>query len=126
MSTPSTSAIKARNNLLVLFIVLTVLDIVLVAVSRDMWAIARIVFTVAVMYFVMQGYRWAKWLLVGILSLVVVSLMALVVALHSKLSAFLIVGSLIMILLSIVTGLVLIRDRDLQHYFAFKRRSNVS
>lgn len=125
MSTLSASAIKARNNLLTLFIVLIVLDIILVAVSRDLWAIGRIVFTVAVMYLVVQGYRWAKWLLVGILSLVVVSLIALVVALHSKLSTFLIVGSLVMILLSIVTGFILIRDRNLQHYFAFKRRSDV-
>ena len=125
MSTLDSSVIKARNKLLILFVVLTILDIVLVAVSRDMWAIGRIAFTVAVMYFVMQGYKWAKWLLVGILSLVVVSLIALLVALHFKLSTFLIVGSLIMIVLSILTEVILICDRDLKHYFAFKRRSAV-
>ena len=126
MSIPSASAIKARNKLLTLFIVLTVLDIVLVAVSKDLWAIVRVVFTVAVMYLVMQGYKWAKWLLVGILSLVVVSLIALIVALHSKLSMFLIVGSLVMIILSIVTEVFLIRSQDLKHYFAFKKQASIS
>ena len=126
MSIPSASAIKARNKLLTLFIVLTVLDIVLVAVSKDLWAIARVVFTVAVMYLVMQGYKWAKWLLVGILSLVVVSLTALIVALHSKLSMFLIVGSLVMIILSIVTEVFLICSQDLKHYFAFKKQASIS
>ena len=126
MSTLSASAIKARNNLLTLFVVLTILDIVLVAVSRDLWAIARVVFTVAVMYLVMQGYKWAKWLLIGILSLVIVSLIALIVALYSKLSTFLIVGSLVMIVFSIVTEVFLIRSQDLKHYFAFKKQTSIS
>lgn len=126
MSTLSASAIKARNNLLTLFVVLTILDIVLVAVSRDLWAIARVVFTVAVMYLVMQGYKWAKWLLIGILSLVIVSLIALIVALYSKLSIFLIVGSLVMIVFSIVTEVFLIRSQDLKHYFAFKKQTSIS
>ena len=126
MSIPTASAIKARNKLLALFVLLTVLDIVLVAVSKDLWAIGRIIFTVAVMYFVMQGHKWAKWLLVGILSLVIVSLIALIVALHSKLSMFLIVGSLVMIVLAIVTEVYLIRSQDLKRYFASKKQTSVS
>lgn len=119
------SAKKARNNLLILFVTLTVLDVVLVAVSRDLWAIGRIAFTVAVMYFVLQGYRWAKWVLIGILTLVVVLLIALIVALHSKLSSFLVVGSLLMIILSIITGIFLATSQDLKRYFFIKRQANI-
>lgn len=121
MSTLDASAIKARNNLLVLFAILTILDLVLVVVSRDLWAIGRILITIAVMYFVIQGAKWARWTLVGILSLVVVSLLALVTALYSKLSTFLIVGSLILVVIDIYTVTILIRDRNLKRYFALKR-----
>ncbi|MEM8676349.1 MAG: hypothetical protein AAGF83_21160 [Cyanobacteria bacterium P01_G01_bin.67] len=122
MSELNRSAIKARNNLLGLFIVLTVLDIILVAVSRDMWAIGRIVVTIAVMYFVLQGYQWAKWVLIAILSLVAVLLTALIVALHSQLSSFLIIGSLVMIILSVITISFLIYSSDLKRYFSVKRK----
>ena len=123
MTTLDASALKARNSLLVMFCILTVLDIVLVAVSRDLWAIGRIIITVAVMYYVMQGYRWAKWVLIAILSLVVVLLAALVIALHSKLSSLLIVGSLIMMILSIVTGIFLVSNKNLNRYFLNTRKA---
>ena len=122
MTTLDSSALKARNTLLAMFFTLTVIDIILVAVSRDLWAIGRIVVTVAVMYCVMQGYKWAKWALVGILSLVVVLLTALVIALYSKLSSFLIIGSLVMIVLSIVTGIFLVSNKNLNRYFLNTRR----
>ena len=122
MSTLDSSTIKARNNLLTLFAILTILDLVLVVVSRDMWAIGRILITIAVMYFVVQGSKWARWTLIGILSLVVVSLLALVTALYSKLSTFLIVGSLILVVIDIYTVTILIRDRNLKRYFALKRQ----
>jgi len=117
------STLKARNNLLAMFIALTVLDSILVMVSRDLWAIGRIIVTVAVMYFVMQGYKWAKLILIAIFSLVIVLLTALIIALHSKLSTFLIVGSLIMIILSIVTGTFLVTSKDLNRYFLNKRKA---
>ena len=60
MSTLDSSTIKARNNLLTLFAILTILDLVLVVVSRDLWAIGRILITIAVMYFVIQGHKWAR------------------------------------------------------------------
>ena len=122
MTTLDSSALKARNTLLAMFFTLTVIDIILVAVSRDLWAIGRIIVTVAVMYCVMQGYKWAKWALVGILSLVVVLLTALVIALYSKLSSFLIIGSLVMIVLSIVTGIFLVSNKNLNRYFLNTRR----
>ncbi|MEL6438081.1 MAG: hypothetical protein AAFQ80_02325 [Cyanobacteria bacterium J06621_8] len=116
------SAIKARNNLLAMFIVLTVLDIALVVAARDLWAVGRIIFTVAVMYFVMRGYKWAKWLLVAILSLVIVLLIGLLAALHSQLSTFLIIGSIVMIILSVIMGIFLTSNSDLQRYLADQRQ----
>lgn len=124
MSTLDASAIKARNNLLILFAILTILDLVLVVVSRDLWAIGRILITIAVMYFVIQGHKWARWTLIGILSLVVALLLALVFALYSKLSTFLIVGSLILVVVDICAVTILIRDRNLKRYFALKRQVN--
>lgn len=126
MSEINRAAIKARNKLLFLFIVLTLLDIVLVAVSRDMWAIGRIIITIAVMYFVLQGYQWAKWSLITILSLVIVLLTALIFALHAKLSTFLIIGSFVMIILSLITGSFLIYSSDLKHYLAYKRKVSLN
>lgn len=125
MSASNPAAIKARNNLLIMFVALTILDIVLVAVSRDLWAIGRIIVTVAVMYFAMQGYKWAKWVLIVIFSLVVVLLTTLIVALHSKLSTFLVVGSLIMIILTIIVGSFMIFNRDLARYFADRRKATI-
>ena len=125
MSELDISAVKARNTLLGMFCVLTVFDSVLVAVSKDMWAIGRILVTIVVMYYVMQGKKWAKWVLIGILSLVIVLLAALIIALHSKLSTFLVVGSLIMIILSLITGSFLIFNRGLSRYFASRRKAAI-
>ncbi|MEM6398795.1 MAG: hypothetical protein AAF757_00985, partial [Cyanobacteria bacterium P01_D01_bin.116] len=80
MLQPDSSALKARNTLLTMFVVLCILDATLVAIARDKWAIGRILLTIVVMYFVLQGRRWAKYLLMGICSLMVVVLIAMIVA----------------------------------------------
>lgn len=116
------SALKARNSLLAMFCVLIILDSVLVAVSRDLWAIGRVLITAVVMYYVIQGKKWAKWVLIAILSLVTVLLTALIVALHSKLSTFLVVGSLILIILNLVVGSFMIFNQNVARYFSEKRR----
>lgn len=123
MLQPDASVLKARNNLLVMFLLLCVLDVTLVALARDLWAIARILLTVVVMYFVIQGHKWAKWLLVGICSLLVVALIAMVMALSSKLSTILIVGSLIMAILSAIIALYMIKSKELNRYFSYRRRA---
>ena len=46
------SALKARNKLLAMFLVHIVLDAMLVAMAKDIWAIGRILVTIVVMYFV--------------------------------------------------------------------------
>jgi glucose-6-phosphate-specific signal transduction histidine kinase len=117
------SALKARNTLAIMFLVLCTLDIALVMIARDKWAIGRILLTIVVMYFVMQGHKWAKWLLMGICSFVVVILIAMVIALRAKLSTILIVGSLIMAVLSAIIPIYMASNKDLNRYFSYKRQT---
>ena len=126
MTNLDSSVLKARNILLSMFCVLTILDIVLVLVSQDLWAIGRIIITAVVMYYVLQGKKWAKWVLVGILSLVIVLLTALIIALHSQLSTFLVVGSLILITIDVATIVFLISSKELKRYFLTKKRTAVT
>lgn len=116
------SALKARNNLLALFVLLCVLDVALVSIAKDRWAIGRIVLTIVVMYFVIQGQKWAKWLLVGICSLLVVVLIAMMLVIGSKLSTILMIGSLIMVVLSAVIPIYMVSNQDLNRYFSYKRQ----
>lgn len=125
MSRLDPSAVKARNILLGMFIAIAILDTILVVVSRDLWAIGRIIVTVGVMYYVLQGKKWAKWVLISIFSLVIILLAALVIALHSKLSGFLIVGSSILIILYAIAGIYLITSRDLRRYFINNRKAAI-
>ncbi len=122
MSELDQSALKARNNLLALFLVYIILDTLLVVVAKDIWAIGRILVTIFVMYFTLQGRKWAKWVLIGILSFLIVALVALVVALYSKLSTILIVGSLILTVLSGIILIYLVVSPDLNSYFVYQRQ----
>lgn len=125
MSRLDISAIKARNNILGMFVAIAILDSILVILSRDLWAIGRIIITIVLMYYVIQGKKWAKWVLIGIFSLVVVLLAALIVALHSKLSSLLIVGSSILIILYAIAGIYLITSKDLNRYFLNTRKAAI-
>lgn len=117
------SALKARNTLLALFVVLCVLDLGLVILAKDRWAIARILLTAGVMYFVLQGRKWAKWVLLAILTLLVVSLVALVIALGSQLSTVLTVGSLVLAVLSAITAIYMTTNPGLQRFLHYQRQS---
>jgi sensor histidine kinase YesM len=123
MTQPDKSALKARNRLLAMFLLLCVLDATLVIIAKDKWAIGRILPTIAVMYFVIQGRKWAKWLLIGICSLLVVLLIAMVFALSSKLSTALIFGSFIMSVLSAIIPFYMVSSKDLNRYFSYKRQA---
>ena len=118
------SALKARNKLLTMFLVHIVLDAMLVAIAQDLWAIGRILVTIVVIYFVFQGRKWAKWVLVGIFSFLVVALLALVVALYSKLSTILIVGSSILTVLSLIIMVYIAFSPDVNRYFDYQRQEN--
>ena len=123
MLQPDSSTLKARNTLLTMFVVLCILDATLVAIARDKWAIGRILLTIVVMYFVLQGRRWAKYLLMGICSLMVVVLIAMIVALSSKLSTILVVGSLIMVVFYTIVPIYMATNKDLKRYLSLKRQS---
>ncbi len=123
MTQSDQSALKARNRLLAMFLLLCILDTTLVIVARDMWAIGRILLTIIVMYFVLQGRKWAKWLLMGVCSLLVVILITMVGALSSKLSTILIVGSLILAVLSAILPIYMASSKDLECYFSYKRKA---
>jgi hypothetical protein len=123
MTYPDQSALKARNKLLAMLIALCILDTTLVIIARDWWAIGRILPTIVVMYFVMQGQKWAKWVLISICSLLVVILIAMILALSSKLSTVLIVGSALMAILSAIIATYLVNSNDLNRYFVFKRQA---
>ena len=116
------SALKARNTLLAMSLVHLALDTTLVVISNDLWAIIRILVAAAVMYFVFQGYRWAKWVAIAILSFLVVALMALVTLLYAKLSTVLIAGSCILALLSATMTLYIAFSQNLNRYFSAKRK----
>lgn len=118
------SARQARNRLLVMFVLLCILDAALVILARDRWAFGRIAFTLIVMYFVLQGRTWAKWLLIGICSLLVMLLIAMVVALNARLSTTLMLGSLLLSVLNAATVIFMLRSQDLSRYFAYKRQSH--
>ncbi len=118
--------LKARNQLILLFVVTCLLDTGLVIVAQDRWAIARILFTIAVMYFVIQGRRWAKWLLISLCSLMVVALLAMIIALHHKLSLLLIVGSLGMVGLSVLIPVYMLTNQDWHRYVASQRHASGS
>ena len=124
MSEVDQSVLKARNNLLALFLVYVILDTILVVVAKDLWAIGRILVTIVVMYFTLQGRKWAKWVLIGILSFLIVALVALVIALYSKLSTMLIVGSLSLTVLSGIILIYLVFSRDLNSYFSSQRQAS--
>ena len=123
MPQPDSSAFKARNILITLFVILCVLDAVLVVMAQDRWAIGRILLTIVVMYYVLQGRRWAKYLLMGICSLLAVLLIAMVMVLASKLSTVLIAGSLIMVVLCAIIPIFKATSKDLNRYFSLKKQS---
>lgn len=117
------SALKARNKLIAMFLLLCAIDTTLVFMARDRWAIGRILLTILVMYFVIQGRSWAKWLLMSICSLLVVVLITMVIVLNSKLSTPLTVGSLIMAVLSAIIPIYMASNKDLNRYFLYKRQA---
>lgn len=123
MLQPDQSILSARNRLLAMFLMLCILDTILVIIARDKWAIGRILLTTVVMYFVLQGRQWAKWLLIGICSFLVIILITMVLLLSSKLSIILIVGSLIMAILSTIIPVYMLSSRDLARYFSWKRQN---
>ena len=116
------ATLKARNILIAAFVGLSLLDTVLVILAQDVWAIGRIVITIALMHFTLQGKRWAKWILIGMLSLTAVALLGLLTLLSSELSTVLTIGSIVMIAITLAVVLSLLRSQTLNRYFAHQRQ----
>ena len=117
MTQLDSAALSARSKLIVMFVSLCILDAILIVIARDAWAIPRILVVIALMNLVVQGKKWAKWVLIGMFSLQIAALLALLIALSSELSTVLTIGSLAMIILTFVIMLYLVRSRDLKRYF---------
>ncbi len=121
MTQQEPSSLKARNTLITLFVALSILDAILVPISRDWYSIGRILLTIVVMFFVLQGAKWAKWLLIAICSLVAVLLIAMVIKLSAKLSTLLIAGSLVLVALNTIVVVFLAASKDLNRYFSGRK-----
>jgi hypothetical protein len=121
MTQQEPSSLKARNTLTTLFVALSVLDAILVPISRDWYSIGRILFTIIVMFFVLQGAKWAKWLLIAICSLVAVLLIAMVIKLSAKLSTLLIAGSLMLVILNTFVVIYLAASKNLNLYLSRRK-----
>lgn len=117
------AALQARNQLLALFGLFCLLDIALVIWVQDVWAIGRILPTIGIMYFVMQGRKWAKWLLTGIFGLLLIALIGMVLVLGSQLSTGVVWGSLALAILCLLIPLYMTRSQDLARYFHYQRQS---
>ncbi|MEM9809453.1 MAG: hypothetical protein AAF959_29750 [Cyanobacteria bacterium P01_D01_bin.56] len=124
MSSPTTPFLKVRNQLLGMFVALLILDATLIVLTGDLWAVGRIMFTALVMFFTLQGHKWAKWLLIGILTLSVVALIGLLLALGSRLSLFVSIGSVVMAVFCCVLVGYLAGNSNLQKYLVWKRQQN--
>jgi hypothetical protein len=122
MTSVDASALRARNLLITLFVTFCALDIVLVVLASDMWAIARVLLNIVVMVFVLRGRKWAKWLLIVLLGLSAFALAALLILLGSELSRALVIGSLLLLILSLLIPIYLVTNADLKRYLSQQRQ----
>lgn len=125
MTQLNSAALNARNRLVIMFVALCVLDAILIAIARDAWAIARIILIIFLMYLVVQGRKWAKWVLIGLFSLQIAALLALLIALSSELSAVLAIGSVSMIILTTAIIFYLFRNPALSRYLSYQQQRRV-
>ena len=116
------AALRARTVLVGLFIVFCGLDVALVILAGDVWAIARIGLNIAVMILVLQGRKWAKWLLIVLFGLSAFALVGLLLVLGSELSAILVVGSWLLVALSLLIPVYLVTNAPVNRYFAQQRQ----
>jgi hypothetical protein len=122
MTSVDASALRARNLLITLFVTFCALDVVLVVLASDMWAIARVLLNIVVMVFVLRGRKWAKWLLIVLLGLSAFALAALLILLGSELSRALVIGSLLLLILSLLIPIYLVTNANLKRYLSQQRQ----
>jgi hypothetical protein len=126
MAQPDRAALKARNRLIAMFLLFCIIDTTLIIIVQDRWAIGRILLTIVVMYFILQGQNWAKLFLMSILGFLAIVLLAMVIALRTKIAAGSITGGLIMAMIILCTAIPLytLISTDLNRYFFYKRQEH--
>ncbi len=114
----------AYHTLMALFIGVCILDGMLIFLVQDRWAIARLLVTLLLMVFTLQGRRWAKWMLIIMFGGLAAVLVAVVVGLRSQLAPGLVIGSTVMAVLYIVIPIYMGTNSDLNRYLAWKRQQS--
>ena len=118
-------AIKARNLLLIMFAFVLSLDALTIFLDQKTIGISRFIITAILMWFVIQGSKWAKS--ATIILFIFAVLLALILGLFFMSKSF-IVGLIVIFygaILSIIPAF-LIRSKNLEIYFSTKRDQKAS
>lgn len=120
MSDLDRDAAKASNILLGIFICYFILQTLLVAASPDVTGLVRIILTLLLMYFVMMGHRWAKWIMVVLFYLATAISLWFSYSFLER-SVWLSVAFLVAGIVMSCVATFLIASKPLNRYFAWKR-----
>jgi hypothetical protein len=115
------AAFEARNKLIKLFSSLLLLDLAMTLIDQDYRGLIRLMFTILLMYVVLQGHRWAKWIVVIFASLGIPIGLLAAVGYETVIGKVL---SLTLFLLDFLLVIHLIKSRPLDRYFDYKRKLN--
>lgn len=118
-------ALKAKKTLLGLFASWIVLDMLLVAFAGTVSDVARVILTLLLMYFVVQGKRWARTTTIGLFGLCVVGCVAFGVWKFQEMRTVALIAIAFSALISVIP-LYLLLSRDLHRYFAWKQNSGTT
>jgi hypothetical protein len=115
----SQSAKNAKNILLSMLVMWLVLDIITVIVKHDGSGIARVLLTIALMWFTLEGYKWAKWVTIvcSLLGSGLGIIGGLTFISKSKMGIVLILMGIYLA----APALYLLLSRNLETYFTYKR-----
>jgi DNA-directed RNA polymerase subunit RPC12/RpoP len=112
--------LKARKTLLGLFAAWIVLDVVLAAIGGTVLDGIRIIMTPLLMYFVVQGKRWARIITIGLFGLGALGCVAFGIwnFQNMRTPAYIMIG--FGVLMSVIP-LYMLLSKDLQRYFTWKQ-----
>ena len=123
MNELDSSAIMAKKILFGIFVGLIVFQAVLIAIVPDIRGVVRMILTLLLMYFVMEGHKWAKWVMVVLFYLATVYGLFVSATLYKQPSSAAIFP-IILAIIAIVYGAVgtfMVASKPLNRYFLFKR-----
>jgi hypothetical protein len=115
------TALKARNKLIWIFASFLSFDLLTILINGEYRGLIRLILTVLLLYLVLQGQKWAKWLVVIFAGLgIPVSLLATIGS--EKMIDML--SSIILFFFDTTLVVYLTRSEPLNRYFNYKRRLN--